>query len=155
LLKWNFLIRHILLPTVYNVIFWNQITWFTYTISISRPKLGPVNLNVIDAVEARMAAAGNNQLVDDADPAGGQASPAFNRLRCRSVDAKRELFRNLRIETSLENASDQQQQLVPGTPATPGKPDQHLQVGQRNRAEDSSATGQKLLKTTRWHCANF
>lgn len=102
-----------------------------------------------------MAAAGNAQNAtvsgeadNSTDAAGNQASPAFNRLRCRSVDAKRDLFRNMRVETSLENAAEQQAAAAATGNGTPVRQaaDVHLQV-QRNGGDENS-TGQRLLKTT-------
>lgn len=60
-----------------------------------------MNLNVIDAVQARIAAAapGENESAE------AYAVPASAR-RGRSLDNKRELFKNLRVETSLENVDN-------------------------------------------------
>uniref|UniRef100_A0A915JV74 Uncharacterized protein n=1 Tax=Romanomermis culicivorax TaxID=13658 RepID=A0A915JV74_ROMCU len=133
-----------------------------------RPKLGAVNLNVIDAVQARIAAASaesddqNDEVNAVMGDSNEQASPAFNRLRCRSVEAKRDLFKNLRVETSLENATNgggsgigQPQAEIASLPAAtsimtpqlkPTAAQAHLMVTKTTSSDENG--GLKLLKTT-------
>lgn len=58
---------------------------------------------MIDAVQARIAAAAPGET----EPTGENGpAPVASARRGRSLDNKRELFKNLRVETSLENADN-------------------------------------------------
>lgn len=57
-------------------------------------------MDVIDAVNQRLAAASNGE---HAPPAALSEPQTPGRRRVQSADSRRDIFRNLRVETSLEN----------------------------------------------------
>jgi hypothetical protein len=69
-----------------------------------RPKLGAVNLDVIDAVQARLTAVSGEPQATSSS-AGGNASQQCSPPAARGT--RDQLFRSMRVETSVDNVDEQ------------------------------------------------
>jgi hypothetical protein len=80
------------------------VVWLSLFPCMVRPKLGAVNLDVIDAVQARLTAVSGEPAAASSS-AGGNASQQCSPPAARGT--RDQLFRSMRVETSVDNGDEQ------------------------------------------------